>query len=213
VFEESGDVIAEFMRINAPHVTMLERGSELIDGVAFLGTTLWTPAGTDSKESGNQIFKLRVGMNDFNIVYTRNPTPGGYLRRFHPLDAANEHELSVKWLTEELKKTKKSKTPTVVITHHAPSYLSKAGNKRYTDDPGLDAGYYSSQDALIKKNPQIAYWIHGHTHHNVRYQIGKTTVLTNQRGYVGHDPEAAHFDPAAADFELEEIFRRAKEAA
>ena len=29
----------------------------------------------------------------------------------------------------------------------------------------------------------VPLWIHGHTHHNVDYTVGRTRVFTNQRGY------------------------------
>lgn len=46
---------------------------------------------------------------------------------------------------------------------------------------------------ILVSESRAAFWIHGHTHHNVRYTIGDTTVITNQRGYP--DDPVPGFEP------------------
>jgi hypothetical protein len=88
----------------------------------------------------------------------------------------------------------------IVVGHHAPSFRSKVeGGRSY--DNSVDEAYYSHQDALIKDNPHIFIWAHGHTHDSCDYKIGQTKIIANQRGYVG-DRSAAVFDPKAANFKL-----------
>jgi hypothetical protein len=41
----------------------------------------------------------------------------------------------------------------------------------------------------------VAPWVHGHPHHGVDYQLGKTRIFSNQRGYPGQI--APRFQPAA----------------
>ena len=52
-------------------------------------------------------------------------------------------------------------------------------------------------DGLRVASLPIDLWIHGHTHHSVRYELkgprGPVRVLSNQRGYPG---EKTVFDPA-----------------
>jgi hypothetical protein len=46
----------------------------------------------------------------------------------------------------------------------------------------LSAAFASDLDSLIQAS-RVPLWIHGHTHHNVDYTIGKTRIYSNQRGY------------------------------
>ena len=88
------------------------------------------------------------------------------------------------WLRKQLE------TPfageTVVVTHHSPSPLSL--HPRYRADPLSAAFANRMDDRLDGSHPHaFAYppdlWIHGHTHHCVDYTIGRTRVVSNQRGY------------------------------
>lgn len=80
-------------------------------------------------------------------------------------------------------------TGSYIVTHHARSPRSEA--PAYADGP-LSPSFVSDLGPLIEQSG-IPLWIHGHTHYNVDYRIGRTRVLTNQRGYpregcVGFDP-------------------------
>jgi hypothetical protein len=63
----------------------------------------------------------------------------------------------------------------------------------------LDAAFYCDLDALVEHNCHIVLWCHGHSRPSCRYRIGETLIVSNQRGYLFADPNAAHFDPSAAD--------------
>jgi hypothetical protein len=68
-----------------------------------------------------------------------------------------------------------------VITHHAPSPQSTP--TQYQSDL-LSAAFSSNLEEFIKKyTDRIDIWAHGHTHHNVNYQIADTRIISNQRGY------------------------------
>jgi UDP-2,3-diacylglucosamine pyrophosphatase LpxH len=58
---------------------------------------------------------------------------------------------------------------------------------------------------MIEAHPQIAIWIHGHTHRPENYRIGNTQVIANPRGYFPHESVARAFNPNAADFTLESV--------
>jgi len=71
--------------------------------------------------------------------------------------------------------------PTVVVTHHAPSYRSS----RYGYDPSpanLDHAYCSDLEGFIADH-DIALWVHGHLHLPVDYPIAGTRIVANPRGY------------------------------
>jgi hypothetical protein len=58
-------------------------------------------------------------------------------------------------------------------------------------------------DVIEKYQPAL--WVYGHTHECDRQTIGKTTIISNQRGYpnspyVKGDFECPDFDEAGAPF-------------
>ena len=57
----------------------------------------------------------------------------------------------------------------------------------YKDDFHMNGGYVSDLSNLILDNPQIKYWLHGHTHQQVDYMVGETRVMCNARGYAGYE--------------------------
>ncbi len=92
---------------------MLNNRAVEINGVRFLGCTLWT----DFLLSGlaDQYFAMqhaRQGMADFHIIQSEG-------KPFTPEDAIALHTESRNWLQVMLEQPFSGKT--VVITHHAPS--------------------------------------------------------------------------------------------
>jgi predicted phosphodiesterase len=152
-------------------VHFLENKSIEIDGVRFLGATLWTNLKSGDPEL---VLVAQNAMNDYNqIGYGRT-----LLRPEHTLAI---HERSCQWLLNELKRPYPGKT--VVVTHHAPSYRSWAGDGnsifRHT--------YCNNLDTLMVEY-DIAIWIHGHVHTITDYYCHETRVVCNARGYTGHQP-------------------------
>jgi Icc-related predicted phosphoesterase len=81
----------------------------------------------------------------------------------------------------------------VVVSHHAPSPRSVA--PRYGADL-VSAAFASDLESLIEHyEPDL--WIHGHTHDSFDYQLGRTRVVCNPRGYVSSQGnlENSRFDP------------------
>ena len=67
-------------------------------------------------------------------------------------------------------------TPSVVITHHAPS--GRSIGAQYEGDPTSPA-FANDLEALIGRY-QPTLWIHGHMHDRVDYQLGDTRVICNE---------------------------------
>lgn len=142
-----------------------------LDGVRFLGSTLWTDFRLYG-EAEASVSRRRAGrgIEDFHSI-------GNGERRFTPEDSVEIHEKSTAWLAEEL--AREFDGPTVVITHHLPAQPSIA--ERYVDDP-LNPAFASRLEDLIEKHrPDL--WIHGHTHVPCDYDIFGTRVVCNPRGY------------------------------
>lgn len=163
-----------------PNVSLLENGASLVGGVLFLGCTLWTDM---LKNDPMAKYQAKQGMNDYRVIYNEEGHP------ITPDDTVKVHEVSKNWLTNELKENQNF--PTVVLTHHCPTFKSIGERHRGSQ---LNHAYASDLSELILENPQIKYWLHGHTHDSMKYQVGDTTVFSNQCGYQ-MDPSFYHFKP------------------
>ena len=169
---------------------------------------MWTPAGTDC----GRAHIVGALMNDFNLIYTRDAQ--GKLAQFKPIHAAMEHKKSVEFLRRELERRRpvygrRSAVPCVVMTHHAPSFKSD-NEKRSKDDYGYGSvkeGWCADVEYLMKDNPHLVRWIHGHTHRNTTYNVSNTTVSANCQGYPGK--ESVGFKPISLQFDLDDVKERA----
>jgi len=159
-------------------VHFLENDAIVIDGVRFLGCSLWTDFelfGPDKKLGCMR--EGRENLNDFRLIHE-----GANL--FTPRDAIRVFNESSAWLSSKLDEQYQGKT--VVVTHHLPSIRSVA--PQYKEDV-LSACFASSLDRLLGRSEL---WIHGHTHTSFDYMVEGTRVICNPRGYVrrGHAENA-----------------------
>jgi Icc-related predicted phosphoesterase len=70
---------------------------------------------------------------------------------------------------------------TIVVTHHLPTFLNYPEKYR---DSELNTAFATELFDLIEPS-NVDYWIFGHSHEVVpEFKIGKTTLTTNQLGYV-----------------------------
>ena len=164
-----------------PNVHFLENDSVVIDGVRFLGATLWT----DYRIEGHPelaMFHARERMNDYRLIAKqRNPW-----QRFVPETAFRMHQQSRRFIDTALKA---DPIKTVVVTHHLPH--AKSIPSRFKGDL-LNAAYASDLSDVIETG-RPALWVHGHTHDSCDYQVGSTRIVCNPRGY---EDENIAFDPA-----------------
>jgi predicted phosphodiesterase len=148
-------------------VHFLENRSCVIDGVRFLGCTLWTDLGGGEED----VSMLAESVNDFCRIRMGD----GPLRLEHYLAL---HRRSRQWLQEELKIPFAG--PTVVVTHHAPTFWS------WDNRPSaLTRLAYCNDLRELMYEHDIALWFHGHTHVVWDYRCAATRVLCNPRGYSG----------------------------
>ena len=148
------------------NVFLLNDSVEVINDVRFVFTTLWSYIG---KEAAPEIWR---SLNDFRLIEI-----GG--KKLTPDTYNKLHLESREFLTKTLRQKFEGKT--VVATHHVPTMLNYP--PQYADSP-LNMAFATELKSLIKET-QPDYWIYGHSHVNVQaFNIGKTTMLTNQIGYV-----------------------------
>ena len=153
------------------HVHVLSDESWVFRGVRFLGTTLWTDFGLFGPEMRHQaMVHGERAMIDFRVIRR------GW-RRVTPGDWVGWHEESLRWLVKAL--AEPFPGPTVVITHHLPFRRSVVA--RYANDL-LSAAFGNDLDHLLERR-RVDLWVHGHSHHSLRYTLGRTHVVCNPRGY------------------------------
>jgi Icc-related predicted phosphoesterase len=165
--------------VKGTNIHILENDHLVIDGVTFLGCTLWT----DFKLFGEPKiagYQATQSMTDYRRIRV-----SPQYRKLRSLDTAVIHAKSLRWLGEEVEKLKDNRGKIVIITHHAPSQHSVP--KHYEDDI-LSAAYASHLDGFVADS-RATVWIHGHIHAQQDYCLGGTQVICNPRGYPDEQNE------------------------
>jgi Icc-related predicted phosphoesterase len=154
------------------NIHILQDAAAHIDGVTFVGATLWT----DYRLDGEAMRPL--AMRACQDMMQDHSRIGHGTRMWLPADAAVEHEASRQYIGKVLDNRD---GPVVVVTHHCPSIRSVAERYRGTI---INTGFASHLDDLVSR---AALWVHGHTHHCFDYAIGDCRVICNPRGYGGEN--------------------------
>ena len=138
----------------------LDRETVVMDGVRFIGTTLWSDFDAMAMNEGvtdiTRLHKLREKAFRAANFYLRKT---GGTRQGEPFLAApmrDESLLCQDWLRAALQQTFDG--PTVAVTHFAPSLRS--ADPRYGLVPGT-AGFCNVMDDYL---PYAQLWLHGHLH-------------------------------------------------
>ena len=181
----------------------LERATTVLDGVRFVGTTLWTDYDAialldEQVQAGDigRLLKLREkSCRAANFYLSKT----GGTRHGQPFLAEPMRAQALEcqaWLRNALQQPWEG--PTVVVTHFAPSLRSS--DPRYGLMPGT-AGFCNTLDELL---PQAQLWLHGHLHAPSDYTaLGRHAdgrpwqcrVVANPLGYA-RKGEQAHFQPS-----------------
>jgi hypothetical protein len=152
------------------NVHFLQQGRKVINGVAFLGATLWT----DLRDSADAL-TAETRMNDYRLIADRlvEPITAALVNRWHWEDRM--------WLLREIAACAEEARPAVVVTHHLPSFQLIAS--RFAGAGRINAAFASDVEELVK--PPVAAWIAGHTHVGAHVHINGVQVCVNPVGYPG----------------------------
>jgi hypothetical protein len=163
-------------RANGTHIRFLQNDECILQGIRFLGTTLWSSFNLfDSEELRQQSIAAAVPfIRDFSRIES-DRVPGS---PFSPADMDTLFAQNRAWLAARL--SEPFEGPTVVITHHAPSCRSV--HPRF-EGSLVNACFVSDSEHLMGKEKAVL-WIHGHTHDSFDYHVRGTRVLCNPRGYM-----------------------------
>ena len=170
-------------------ITWLEREVHVIDGVRFVGTTLWADFDALVRQPGapeptvQQVLKQRHKAFRAANFYVQKAEA---TRHGQPWLAEGWREQALAceaWLRAQLQQPFDGTT--VVVTHFAPSLRS--ADPRYGVTPST-AGFCNSLDDLL---PRADFWLHGHLHCPQDYVVGGCRVLANALGYASKGEQAA----------------------
>ena len=148
-----------------PNLHVLNPGVVAIDGIRFVGATLWFPGTPDE-------VAYRGYLNDFRSI-------ADFVPWVHDTHTKHLAFLGTNALPGD-----------VVITHHLPHPRSIA--PRHAGSP-VNRFYLAEDTAGLVERSSARLWIHGHTHAPCDYAIGETRVVCNPRGYPGES--SSGFDP------------------
>lgn len=180
-FEETLPALYDrFNDLGIKNVIIFDDDTWTMQGVQFMGSSLWSDF---MKEDPNSMLAAWEGMNDYRIIASKEN-----YGTITPEFILNKHKGHRDYIKDELKKYPNDKT--VVITHHGPTM--KSLNKKHSGNM-LDGAYCSDLSNIMLDNPQIKYWVHGHTHDHLDYMVGECNVLANQRGYESYDDSFDQF--------------------
>lgn len=148
-----------------PNLHVLNPGVAVIDGIRFVGATLWFPETPDEAT-------YRGALTDFRLI-------AGLVPWVH-----DTHGAHLAFLEAHVRRGD------VVVTHHLPHPQSVA--PQYAGSQ-LNRFFVAADAAELVERSGARLWMHGHTHTSCDYVIGETRVVCNPRGYPGES--GVSFDP------------------
>lgn len=150
-------------------VTFLDDSQAVIDGVRFVGGTLWTDFALFGEKMVDECMKQAArSQNDY--IRIRN---GGLL--LEPAETLDMHLITSQFLSKVLAEPFAGKT--VLVTHMTPNIGSV---EKYCHHDANRACYASNMPQILGK-PDL--WLHGHIHLSIDHVHGNTRVVCNPRGY------------------------------
>ncbi len=170
------------------NIHLLDDGELHLDGVRFLGTTLWTDFRLfgEGPQRDAAVDAATRFMRDFQRIRVDEESD----TLFTPDACATQFARHAQWLQARLAQPHEGAT--VVITHHAPS--PRSIHPRFAGSP-VNLCFVSEAEHLLDGD-RVQLWIHGHTHDSFDYQLAGTRVVCNPRGYAKDGRvENASFDP------------------
>lgn len=160
------DRSASFCEKIRENILLVNNQAILHDEVKLVFSTLW------SKISPMREWQIERSLNDFQVI--RNGD-----RFLSVADVNRLHSESMEFLNTELSKDDAKKT--VVVTHHAPTFLHYP--PKYKNSELNEA--FATELYDVVEGSGVKAWVYGHIHYNTDdFIIGKTLVTTNQLGYV-----------------------------
>jgi hypothetical protein len=171
-----GEAVSQF-----PNVHFLHRGRVELPqyGVTVLGATLWTDIGTPYRQE-----VAKDVLSDYRYIAVEKKGVGEerQVRPLEPSDTDRWHHEDATWLHREIQENASIGRPTIVITHHLPTY--QLISAQYHQSP---INFCFASDCRNLLRDPVRAWICGHTHTAMNYTAetrrGHILLGVNPRGY------------------------------
>ena len=162
-----------------------ERADFTIQGrrLAVLGAALWTDYRVNGDEQAAMIAAGQA-LTDHHLIHHG-------IHRFTPAQARAIHHEARDWLSREAMRARDEADVVVIMTHHAP--IPDANPLQYRGGELAPAFVSDLREEILEWQPDV--WVWGHTHFSMRDRIGRTELVSAQRGYVGIEAGADSFAP------------------
>lgn len=150
------------------NIIFLDNESVIIDGVRFLGSTLWTGFDLQGQGRGSWMRDAGRGINDYQVIRTQS----GLLT---PQETLGDHLRSRAWLERELATPFDGKTVVISHTPPHPIFIAPAfvGSR-------LNGAFASDLTPLLLMADA---WLCGHVHHSVDVRVAGCRMVANPAGY------------------------------
>ena len=189
------------------NVRLLDQDAFVLNGVLFVGCTLWTDLRYFEPEEllgkTEAMNMARRCMPDFSVI--RYLDERGNFMKFKPEHSARICAREFAYIQSLLALDATSLAAMygvdqvrarVVVTHHLP--CAQSVHPRF-DENSLTPSFANRFEDIVA---MADLWIHGHTHHSCDYQLaaskskGQTRVVCNPRGYCNptHESENPSFN-------------------
>lgn len=139
--------------------TWLNDSRVVVDGVPFIGGTLWFPRSPTANANEHLL-------NDFNCI-------------LDVYDVYDRHEATVDFFEQNMQEDD------IVVTHHMPTYRSVAPKYKASK---INCYFTCDLDDMIKNKKPKA-WLHAHSHSSCDYLYHSTRIVCNPFGYPGENPQ------------------------
>lgn len=191
-------------------VTFLQKNHIDINGIRFLGCTMWTGYDYQSPYTNMgayaDLFADAIGLPNLEesvplhvaqmmhiATYCMRDYDGIYAGScmLTPEDVYRIHHDHKNWLQSALLEAEQQNMATVAITHHGVSPLSVS--EKYQGHSNNPLFINDFTEWMYQSwSPKL--WIHGHVHDAFDYQLGNTRVVVNPRAYPKETSSTIAFD-------------------
>lgn len=151
--------IEKYTSENMDNIHFLENDHIDIDGVRFIGSTLWFEyLGQSNSDS------MIADFSSIKDIYEFIPTA---------------EETAIMYINNNMTDN------SVIITHHLP--LKQSVHPKFAGSEMNKYFLANNAYTIFNNNPKLA--IHGHSHFKCDYVFKNTRVVNNAYGYIGYDHE------------------------